>query len=73
LIEAEWSEIDLKRAEWLIPAERMKMRRPHLVLLSAQAVAVFKKVAQLTGNRKYVFPNRNDPTKPPAMPLFCAR
>lgn len=70
LIEAEWREIDLKRAEWLIPAERMKMRRPHLVPLSAQAVAVFKQVAQLTGDRKYVFPNRNDPTKPASNALI---
>jgi integrase len=64
LIEASWSEIDLDRAEWLIPAERMKMRRPHLVPLSQQAVAVFKEMAKLSGDRKYVFPNRNDPSKP---------
>jgi len=64
LIEAEWREIDLDRAEWLIPAERMKMKRPHLVPLSQQAVAVLREVAKLSGDRKYVFPNRNDPTKP---------
>lgn len=64
LIEAEWKEVDLDRAEWLIPAERMKMRRPHLVPLSAQAVAAFREVAKLSGDRRYVFPNRNDPTKP---------
>ena len=64
LIEAEWHEIDLDRAEWLIPAERMKMKRPHLVPLSQQAVAVFREAAKLTSDRKHVFPNRNDPTKP---------
>jgi integrase len=64
LIEAKWGEIDLQRAEWLIPAERMKMRRPHLIPLSRQAVVVFKKAAKLSGDRKHVFPNRNDPTKP---------
>lgn len=64
LIEAEWREIDLDKAEWLIPAERMKMRRPHLVPLSAQAVAVFREAAKLSGDRQHVFPNRNDPTKP---------
>ena len=64
LIEAEWREIDLDKAEWLIPAERMKMRRPHLVPLSAQAVAVFRELAKLTGDRRHVFPNRNDPTQP---------
>jgi integrase len=64
LIEAEWCEIDLDKAEWLIPAERMKMRRPHLVPLSPQAVAVFREAAKLSGNRRHVFPNRNEPTKP---------
>jgi integrase len=37
---AEWSEIDLDKAEWTIPAGRMKMRRPHWVPLSPQAVAI---------------------------------
>lgn len=64
LIEAEWREIDLDRAEWLIRADRMKMRRPHLVPLSRQAVAVFREAAKLSSDRQYVFPNRNDPTKP---------
>jgi len=64
LIEAEWKEIDLDRAEWLIPAERMKMKRPHLVPLSSQAVAIFREAAKLTGERLHVFPNRNDPSKP---------
>jgi integrase len=64
LIEARWGEINLKRGEWLIPAERMKMRRPHLVPLSEQAIAIFKLTAKLTSDREYVFPNRNDPTKP---------
>ena len=64
LIEAEWREIDLDKAEWLIPAERMKMRRPHVVPLSQQAVAVFREAAELSGDRQYVFPNRNDPTGP---------
>ena len=64
LIEASWEEVNLDRAEWLIPAERMKMRRPHLVPLSQQAVAVFREAAKLSGDRRYVFPNRNDPTKP---------
>jgi integrase len=64
LMEASWSEINLDRAEWLIPAERMKMRRPHLVPLSSQAVAVLRALQPLTGDRAHVFPNRNDPMKP---------
>lgn len=61
---AQWKEIDLDRAEWLIPAERMKMKRPHLVPLSSQAVAVFREAAKLSGDRVHVFPNRNDPSQP---------
>ncbi len=64
LVEAKWSEINLKTAEWLIPAERMKMRRPHLVPLSKQAITILKKLAKITSDREYVFPNRNDPSKP---------
>jgi integrase len=70
LIEAEWKEIDLDRAEWLIPAERMKMRRPHLVPLSSQAVAIFREAAKLSGDRVHVFPNRNDPSKPASNALI---
>jgi hypothetical protein len=40
LIEAKWDEFDLEAAEWRIPAERMKMRTPHIVPLSTQAVEV---------------------------------
>ncbi|GAB2663041.1 tyrosine-type recombinase/integrase [Arenimonas aestuarii] len=55
---AEWAEIDLDRAEWLIPAERMKMKREHVVPLSAQAVAVLRELEPLTGRGRYVFPGR---------------
>lgn len=40
LRKAEWSEFDLDKAEWMIPAEKMKMRLPHLVPLSTQALAI---------------------------------
>ncbi|MFM0162808.1 tyrosine-type recombinase/integrase [Paraburkholderia sediminicola] len=62
LREAEWSEIDTKRAEWRIPGEKMKKRRPHIVPLSRQALAVLEEVRPLTGGRKWVFtsPIRRD-------------
>ena len=41
---AEWSEIDLDSALWIIPAEKMKMRKPHHVPLSRQAVALFRAI-----------------------------
>ena len=45
---AEWSEIDLDTAEWRIPAEKMKMRQPHIVPLSTQAVAILHELEPLT-------------------------
>ncbi|MHB1117768.1 tyrosine-type recombinase/integrase [Sideroxydans sp.] len=57
LRKAEWAEIDLDRAEWNIPAARMKMREPHLVPLSTQAVAALKDLQALTGDGRYVFPS----------------
>lgn len=59
---ARWVEFDLDRAEWVIPAERMKARRPHLVPLSTQAVAILRDLAPLSGHRAFVFPGR-DPKK----------
>lgn len=53
---AEWSEIDLERAVWKIPAERMKMRRPHEVPLSRQVVAYLQELFALTGPNGFVFP-----------------
>jgi integrase len=53
---AEWSEINLEKAEWRIPAEKMKMRTVHIVPLSTQAVAVLNEIKPLTGRGKYVFP-----------------
>jgi integrase len=54
---AEWKEIDFKKAEWNIPAERMKMREPHLVPLSRQAIEILKELHPLTSKSPYVFPS----------------
>jgi len=59
-----WSEFDMDNAIWEIPAERMKMRRPHLVPLSTQALDLLNELKIMTGNYLYVFPGRNDPNKP---------
>jgi integrase len=56
LRQALWSEFDLDKAEWKIPAERMKMRRPHLVPLSKQAVAILRAQFEITGKGPLVFP-----------------
>lgn len=54
---AEWSEIDATDNLLRIPANRMKMRRPHLVPLSTQALAVLAELRTITGGQKYLFPN----------------
>ena len=54
---AEWTEIDLDKAEWSIPAEKMKMRQPHIVPLSRQAVSVLMEIHAVTGEGRYVFPS----------------
>ncbi|ATS69624.1 integrase arm-type DNA-binding domain-containing protein [Xanthomonas citri] len=61
---AEWSEIDLDRAEWNIPAEKMKMRQPHLVPLCSQAVAILRELHPLTGHLQYVFKGGTSPRRP---------
>jgi integrase len=64
LIEAPWIEFDLDRARWEIPAERMKMKTPHIVPLSRQAVEVLRALRLLTGNGILVFPGAKDRKKP---------
>jgi len=59
---AEWSEIDLSRAEWRIPAERMKMRDAHVVPLSKQAIDLLRELHMLTGGQRLLFPNDRRPT-----------
>lgn len=56
--QAEWTEIDLDGELWRIPAERMKMRREHLVPLSHQAVELLRELHPLTGRGRYIFPGR---------------
>lgn len=50
-----WTEFDLDAGLWAIPAERMKMRKPHLVPLSRQAVEILRELHPITGSRPYVF------------------
>lgn len=61
---AEWSEIDLDKAEWTIPASRMKMGLAHLVPLSTQAVAILKEVEALTRDGRFVFPSARTKDRP---------
>ena len=50
-----WQEIDFDKAVWLIPAERTKMRKPHAVPLSAQAIALLRELERHSGGLEYMF------------------
>lgn len=58
---ATWNEFNLDLGEWRIPAERMKMRKAHLVPLSRQAIDLFRELHTLTGGRDFLFPNLRNP------------
>lgn len=64
LTDATWRELDLARAEWVIPAERMKLDRSHIVPLSKQAVLCFEYLKPLAGGSEFVFPNLGSQKKP---------
>lgn len=64
LIAARWGEFDLEAAEWRIPAERMKMRTPHIVPLSAQAVEVLATLHELRSLSDLVFPGQRNHEQP---------
>jgi integrase len=53
---AEWSEFDLTRREWRVPAQRMKMKELHIVPLSRQAASILLELQPLTAKGRYVFP-----------------
>jgi integrase len=64
LIEARWAEFDLEGARWNIPAERMKMRTPHIVPLAAQSLEVLAALHQLTADSEWLFPGDRNRKRP---------
>jgi integrase len=61
---AEWAEIDFAGAEWRIPAEKMKMRRPHRVPLSRQAIEIICELKTISGGGRWLFPSVRSVTRP---------
>jgi len=59
-----WADIDLEQARWTIPASIMKMRRPHHVPLSRQAVEIIRSMAATSNGSEFVFPTFHSPKKP---------
>jgi integrase len=74
---AEWAHINLDKAEWVIPAQNMKMRRPHLVPLSRQALEILREQREYSGAGRYVFPGTkadrplSENTLSAALAYFC--
>ncbi|WP_312239863.1 integrase domain-containing protein [Pantoea sp.] len=56
-----WAEIDFDEKLWIIPAERMKAKREHVVPLSPQALEILEVMKPISAQREHVFPSRNDP------------
>lgn len=61
---ARWEDINFEKRLWEIPAEVMKMKRPHIVPMSDQVIALFESLKPITGLYPLVFIGRNDRTKP---------
>lgn len=64
LRQIEWAEVDFDKAVWTIPIAKMKMRQPHSVPLSRQALAILKDMRSLSGSGRYVFPSIRTRVRP---------
>jgi integrase len=64
LIGARWAEFDLAAGQWRIPAERMKMRTPHIVPLATQTIDVLQALQTISGTSLLLFPGERDHEKP---------
>jgi integrase len=59
-----WDEINIKKALWTIPAERMKKNRSHVVPLSTQMMDLLETLKPMSGYGKFVFPGHTNPNTP---------
>ncbi len=64
LIGARWEEFDIDNARWDIPAERMKMRTPHIVPLATQTIELLDTLRTVTGDSEWLFPGDRNAKKP---------
>jgi len=61
---AEWSEFDLDERTWKIPAEKMKLRKPHIVPLATQVLRILDDLHPKTAYSPYLFPSIRTKDKP---------
>lgn len=64
LRQLEWTEVNFDKAVWIIPEEKMKMRQPHSVPLSRQALAILSEMRSLSGSGRYAFPSIRTRARP---------
>ncbi|EAO6871602.1 tyrosine-type recombinase/integrase [Salmonella enterica] len=60
-VRARWSDIDMGNSMWNIPAEFMKMKKPHKVPLSKESLRILKSMESISGHREWVFPSIKAP------------
>lgn len=60
-VTARWADINLEDEVWVIPQERMKMKKPHTIPLTPQTLELLKVIRSLNSNREYLFPHRTNP------------
>ncbi len=58
---ARWEDIDFEKKVWVIPEERMKMKKPHTIPLTPQTLALLEVIRSISGHREYLFPNLRNP------------
>ncbi len=59
---AKWEEINFDQSIWVIPAEKMKMGREHVVPLTSVTIDILKKMQSISRNSPYIFPSDRDRT-----------
>jgi integrase len=60
---ARWEDIDLENKVWVIPAKRMKMKKPHTIPLTEQTLELLEAIRSMSDGKKYLFTNHRDPSK----------
>ncbi|WP_016955801.1 integrase domain-containing protein [Catenovulum agarivorans] len=58
---AKWCDIDFQNNTWVIPAERMKMKKPHTIPLTKQVIKLLEVIKSLNSHREYLFPGHRNP------------
>lgn len=61
---ARWEEIDMANQLWIIPKERMKMNREHVVPLTMQTLAILEAIKPISDHREFIFPSSRNPKVP---------